>query len=155
MNPNEITTSARTGHSVRRPKVFAMYWRLTVIVVIAFSILICVTFAMFKLLYPHGMTAQHLYNDVAFAIAFLFALIGSGKIKRAGYKKYTLYHLLCSFIFTIALIVIPFPKSVRHVVLEYGIYLFYVLIAGLFPLSLYLKYKQKKSSTESTIADAN
>jgi hypothetical protein len=49
----------------------------------------------------------------------------------------------------------PLPKSLRHVVLEYGLYLFYALIAGMLPLSFCLKHKQKKLSTESTVADAS
>ena len=64
-------------------------------------------------------------------------------------------YILCSGVFTFALIFLPLPKQVRHVVLEYGLCLFYALIAAMLPLSFYLSHKQKESSTEITVADAS
>jgi len=64
-------------------------------------------------------------------------------------------YILCSFVFTISLIFLPLPKSIRHGVIEYGFYLFYALIAGLLPISFYLDRKRKRSSTEPTVADAS
>jgi hypothetical protein len=152
-----MTTSGQARLLARRPKVFAMYWRLTVIVVIAFSILIFVSFAMFKLLYPHGITAQQLFHDAAIVIALPLSMAGSNKLKRAGFGKFPMRYILCSGIFSFAtmfLLFLPLPKSIRHVVLECGYYSFYVLIAGMLPLSFYLSHKQKESSTETTVADA-
>jgi hypothetical protein len=132
----------------------AMNRRLVLVLFLALLIASFATFIVFHLLYSGSHHPNYL-TEAVLVVAFLFVFAGSEKLKRAGYRKYPIYHILCSFLFITALAVLPLPKSVRHIVLEYGLYLFYALIAGMLPLAFYLDHKQKKSSTESTIADAN
>jgi len=158
MNPSEASTFAQTRPSARHPKGLAMYWKLTVVAVIAFSILIFVSFAMFKLLYPHGITERQLFHDAAIVIALPLSMAGSNKLKRAGYRKLPTRYILCSGIFSFAtmfLLFLHIPKPIKLVVLECGYYSFCVLIAGMLPLSFYLSHKQKKPKTEPTVVDAN
>jgi hypothetical protein len=125
-----------------------------VVLLLAILIASFATFIVFHLIFS-GSHHPTYFREAVLVITFLFAFVGSDKLKRAGYRKYPMYHILCSFIFFIILVVLPLPKSVSHVVLEYGLYLFYALIAGMLPLSFCLKHRQKKPSTESTVADAN
>ncbi|MGA2350070.1 MAG: hypothetical protein ABSF70_06540 [Terracidiphilus sp.] len=158
MNPNGIYASAQTSPSARRPKAFALYWRLAVIVVIAFSILFCVSFVSFKLLYPHGMTTQNKIHDAVLMVSFFMAFAGKDILKRAGYKKFPMRYISCAAVFSVTpifLLFLPLPQQVKHIVGEYGPYLFYALIAGMLPLSLYLKHRKKKSNTESAVANAS
>jgi O-antigen/teichoic acid export membrane protein len=154
MHPDGITSSVQTGPLAPRLQGVSMNRKLLVVLLLALLIASSATFIVFHLLYSGSHHPNYL-REAVLVIAFLFVFAGSEKLKRAGYRKYPMYHILCSFMFITALAVLPLPKSARHIVLEYGLYLFYALIAGMLPLSFYLDHKQKKSSTESTIADAN
>jgi hypothetical protein len=126
-----------------------------VVLVMAFLIASFATFIVFQLI---SSGTHHYLENAVQVIAFLFSFAGIDILKRAGYKKFPMRYIICSGIFTFALIFLlflPLPKQIRHIVLEFGPYLFNALIAGLFPLSLYLKYKENKSSTETTVADAS
>ncbi len=82
-------------------------------------------------------------------------MAGSNMLKRLGHKKSPMRYILCSFVFAVSLLFLPFPKSVRRGVIEYGMYLYYALIAGMLPLSLYLNYRRKKSILQPTIDNAS
>jgi hypothetical protein len=154
MHPDEMTASVQTGPPALRPQRTSMNRKLLVVLLLAFLIASFATFIVFHLIFS-GSHHPTYFREAVLVITFLFAFVGSDKLKRAGYRKYPMYHILCSFIFVIILVVLPLPKSVRHIVLEYGLYSFYVLIAGMLPLSFYLSHKQKKPKTEPTVVDAN
>jgi len=92
-------------------------------------------------------------------IAFLLCFSGIEIMKSAGYKKITRYYLVYSFVIVIAvfvlILVLHLPRLVSNIVVEIDYYSMYAALAGLFPLSLYLKYKKKKSTSQSTVSDAN
>jgi len=135
-----------------------MNWRLVLVLVVAILIALFATFIVSYLIHggsQHPNYSKEAVLDASIAIGLPLAMVGSNRLKRAGYTKYPMRHMLSSSIFTMALLVVPFPKPVRHVVLEYGFCLFYVLIAVMLPLSFYLTHKQKRSSTETTVADAS
>jgi len=132
--------------------------RILVVLVLAFSVAIFATFIVFHLIHS-GSHHQNFIEDIVFAIAFLLGIAGMEILKRAGYRKITKYFLVYSFAFIIAffvlILVLHLTKTVSYIIVGIVYYSWYAALAGMFPLSLYLKYKKKKSSTESTFADAN
>ena len=132
--------------------------RLALVLLIALSVMLFATFIVYRLI----SSGSHHHNftwDVISLFAFMLGIAGSTKLKRDGYEIILKYFFLCYIILFISsvLIALIFLHSTRsgRLVVEIVYYSWYAALAGLFPLSLYLKYKLKKSSTESTVADAN
>jgi cation transport ATPase len=130
-----------------------------VVLILALLIAIIATFIVFHLIYGNGGPHHHdFYRDIVQGIAFMFGIAGIEILKNSGYRKITKYFLVYSFIFFIALIVLGLflhYTRLAIIIVEYVYYSWYAALAGMFPLSLYLKYKKKKSTSQSTVADAN
>jgi hypothetical protein len=134
--------------------------RLTVVLVLAFSIAIFATFIVLRLIYGNGGSHHHNFiRDIVLGIAFMLGIAGIEIMKSAGYRKITKYFLVYSFAFVIAffvlILVLHLARSVSNIVVGIVYYSWYAALAGLFPLSLYLKFKKKRSSIQTTVADAS
>jgi len=135
------------------------------IIILAFSFVLLLTLILFYLLYRVDSGSHHhdFNRHVIFCIALISCFAGLNKLNRDGFGKITKYYVRCSVIFVISFLVLilvliyflPFSKRVGTLVIEIVYYSYLAAIAGMLPLSFYLKHKQKKSITESIITDAN
>jgi cation transport ATPase len=158
MHPDERIASTQTGQLGLRPHRAPMNRNLIVVLVAAFLIASFVTFIVFRLI-NSGPHHKNIIEHIVQVIAFLLCFSGIEIMKSAGYRRITRYYLVYTFAIVIAsfvlILVLHLARSVSYILAEIDYYSMYAALAGLFPLSLYLKYKLKKSSTESTVADAN
>jgi O-antigen/teichoic acid export membrane protein len=137
--------------------------KLLVVLLIAFSIALLASFMVHHILSNRignsGSHHQNVIEHIVQVIAFLLCFSGIEIMRSAGYRKITKYYLAYSFVFVIAffvlILVLHLPRSVSIILGGIDYYSWYAAIAGMFPLSLYLKYKKKKFNTESTVANAN
>jgi general stress protein CsbA len=100
--------------------------------------------------------SQRFIMNVIEAIALSMGFVGLNKFKQDENRNISHLLLGCAFIWAAicSFLLVIFKKSMwDHFDLLFCGFL--ILIAAQFPLALYLNHKQKKSSTESTVTDAN
>ncbi|MGD0547094.1 MAG: hypothetical protein ABR991_04625 [Terracidiphilus sp.] len=156
MNPNETTISAQTAPPTPLPKGYLLSWKRWKSPLIENFILACILALLMNL-----VGGMHLSFVVLFSVGGSFILVtsmnsvGVGALRALGYGKFLRINLGCilAAIFGVIILhLIGIKQNFAFGVLI-GIAMVFCLLQ--FPLAIYLNYKQKKSSTEATVADAN
>jgi uncharacterized membrane protein (DUF485 family) len=98
-------------------------------------------------------------------VGMSMGMVGFDELKRRGHRKVRRNLLICLTILLIFPLILAFTQIHMHwkiigkdftdVYWSIPFIPFYVLAVASFPIALYLNHKQKKSSAESTVADAN
>jgi cation transport ATPase len=156
MNPNEITVSAQTGQAAPRTQGASMIWKQLLKPFLFFLVLSVVLFALDCWAGKNQELGSHEFMLWAVTVIVLsMGWVGHDELKRAGYRK--ILGVVNSLMFVLgnsAVILSLIHKHPRWKMTWWGFedaYLFillFVLIAALFPLSLYLNRKEAKSTLQ-------
>lgn len=138
-----------------------MYWKRMLLIALVISVAIFALFIAFHWNNPDWhFRSKTFIEDAAIAIALALGMAGNQELDRGEHRRVrriTRNILIVWFSISLLLFGITrlYKTTVFDFVLDYLMYVLWLLFAAIFPLALYLNRKQKKSSTESTVADAN
>jgi hypothetical protein len=173
MYPDAITSAVQIGSPAPRPQGAPMNWKKA----LSDFLIRAAVFIPVLVLSNWKSVPHHHFRDFMDALllcmTLTLGLIGVKELKRGGHQRiYRFYRGCFIYSFPVFLIltgiligIAMFSKATGKVVLretdvsdfvlQSYIYLLFAIVLAPFPLALYLNRNQKKTSAESTIADAN
>lgn len=131
-----------------------MNWRLTVVLIVAFSIALFATFMVFYLISRGAHLSYHtLTRDVVMGISGAFGSLGFSQLKRAGKRKLAWVFIGSALtLICISLLCAPlFRRPLSEYVADFIVCPGYLLFAAQLPLALYLNRKQSYSASQPTV----
>jgi len=143
MNPDENAISIQTGTLSQLPKGDLLIWK-----------------RWKSTLFQNLTNGLHFkYIGAIFVVIYFLSSsmnsIGIEELKDRGYRKLIRFYFVGILFGLIGIILLCITKIIQVSIVNILVGIFLVFCFTPFPLALYLNSKQKKSSTESTIADAN
>jgi hypothetical protein len=110
---------------------------------------------MLHLLSSRGVHLNHKESlfAVVYGIVIVFGSRGLMTLKRIGYGNIPITFYAYSIIFIITLIFLPYMNIVGKVFFEIIICSWMMVFAAMFPLSIYLIYRQRKSTSQQESAN--
>jgi hypothetical protein len=155
MNPDENAISIQTGTLSQLPKGDLLSWKRWKSTLFQNFIVICMLAVLIYL--TNGLHFKYI-GAIFVVIYFLSSSmnsIGIEELKDRGYRKLIRFYFVGILFGLIGIILLCITKIIQVSIVNILVGIFLVFCFTPFPLALYLNSKQKKSSTESTIADAN
>lgn len=159
MNLDDLALSEQTGPPAPLPQgALKKYAKLLFTVLMGSVFMFTLLFCLNK----KGVVSKYYLHDyfqeAIYALVISLNIIGGEELKSSGNKKYANILFKSSFIWvgvSLLYMLIVFKNINQNSFLPVMLYGFALLISMPFPLALYLNFRKKKSSTESTVADAN